>query len=287
MGYVPHLPIPFTRSKLCLRPDPRRVISRAFLPGGVFEDGRHRVQRIVERVLQLPEADVALALAETRQRFASRHVDLEGVLERHFGLVAHHVQSGELSRERQLLIGAYFTHEYSVDAAALSNPSLVRAPHQEGVAPGSLRFVMSLRAIGEGHLSSIQFRSGVVDADGQISLDETSPFARTANHRPPVYEKSMFCQKLLELDAYTETAQRVLQPLGERFSAEELAASSSQVEQQSAHDQGASQAVRTLHWLASSNYESTFHAESQVSERVIFPASPTESHGMELSLIHI
>jgi predicted GH43/DUF377 family glycosyl hydrolase len=278
---VPHIPVPYTRSKLCLLPDPRRVISKAFLPGGDFPDGRHRIERIVERVLELPEASVARALAETLASFGARHLDLQGVLEQHFALVARYVGQRELSRERRLLIGAYFTHEYAIDAAALSNPSMVRAPHQDGVPAGSLRFIMSLRAIGEGHLSSIQLRSGVVDAQGRVELDATSPFVRTATHRPPTYEKSMFCQKLLELDAYTETAQRVLQPLGERFSAEELASAAAQVEQEHAHDQGALQAVRTIHWLASSNYESTFHADSQVSERVIFPASPTESHGME------
>ncbi len=251
------------------------------MPGGEV-DGRPRVQRILDRVLALAEPVVAETLAEAYERFSPRHVDLTSVLDRRFADLAHYVEpAGELSLERRRLIGAYFTHEYSIDAAALSNPSIVRAPYQEGVPAGSLRFIMSLRAIGEGHLSSIQFRAGVIDAEGRIALDETSKYARTAMHRPPTYEKATFRAKLTELDAYTETAARVLDPLPDHFSADLLEASRREVEQASGHDQGVLQATRTIHWLASSNYESTFHAESTVSERVIFPAGPTESQGME------
>lgn len=266
---------------MCLLPDPKRVISKPFMPGGEV-DGRSRVQRILDRVLSLSEATVAETLSEAYARFSSRHVDLTSVLERRFDDVAHYLERpGDLSLERRRLIGAYFTHEYSIDAAALSNPSIVRAPYQEGVAAGSLRFIMSLRAIGEGHLSSIQFRAGVIDAQGRIALEETSKYARTATHRPPIYEKAMFRAKLSELDSYTETAERVLDALPEHFSAEQLETSRHEVELASGHDQGVLQATRTIHWLASSNYESTFHAESTVSERVIFPAGPTESQGME------
>ncbi|HYQ18293.1 MAG TPA: hypothetical protein VEQ58_21105, partial [Polyangiaceae bacterium] len=275
--------IPVTRSELRLLPDARRVISKPFLPGGeLFPDGRSRIQRILGRILALSEPSVTAALAETYERFSSRHVDLTQVLEQHFNLVARYIDgSTELSTERKRLIGAYFTHEYAIDAAALSNPSLVRAPYQDGVAPGSLRFIMSLRGIGEGHLSSIQLRSGVIDADGQIALDETSRFARTATHRPPMYEKETFRAKLMELSSYHGTAQRVIEPLPERFTIERLEAAMRQIERDGSDDQGVSQVLRTIHWLATSNYESTFHGDSQISERVIFPAGPTESQGME------
>jgi len=275
--------VPVTRSEVCLLPDPRRVITKPFIPGGdSFPDGRNRVQRILGRVLGLAESAVAPLLAETTARFSARHVDLPSVLERHFREVARYIEyPNEISPERRQLIGAYFTHEYAIDAAALSNPSIVRAPYQEGVAAGSLRFIISLRAIGEGHLSSIQFRSGVIDAEGKLDLDATSPYARTATHRPPTYEKAIFTAKLREMDAYTETAQRVLEPLPEHFNAEQLETALREVQQAHAHDQGVQQVTRTIHWLASSNYESTFHGDSTVSERVIFPSGPTESQGME------
>jgi predicted GH43/DUF377 family glycosyl hydrolase len=280
---LPTSTIPITRSELRLLPDPRRVITKPFLPGGaLFPDGQNRIQHILHRVLALSEASVATALEETYARFSARHVDLTAVFEQHFAAVVRYIdQPSELSTERRRLIGAYFSHEYAVDAAALTNPSLVRAPYQEGVAPGSLRFIMSLRAIGEGHLSSIQLRSGVIDAEGQITLDETSRFARTAMHRPPMYEKDTFRAKLVEMQSYTETAQRVIEPLPERFTYERLEAAVLEIEQAVSHDQGAPQVMRMIHWLASSNYESTFHGDSQISERVIFPSSPTESQGME------
>lgn len=280
---MPKATIPITRSELRLLPDPRRVLTKPFLPGGEpFPDGRSRIERILGRVLALSEQSVVAELEATYARFSARHVDLLGVWERHFSAVSRYLEpSAPLSTERRRLIGAYFSQEYAVEAASLSNPSLVRAPHQDGVPADSLRFVMSLRAIGEGHLSSIELRSGVIDGEGKIALDRPSPFARTATHRPPTYDKDTFRTKLLELDAYTETAQRVLEPLPDRFSAERLDRALLEIEQTSASDQGAAQVIRTIHWLASSNYESTFHGDSQISERVIFPAGPTESQGME------
>lgn len=283
MGTLPQSAVPVTRSDVRLLPDPRRVITKPFIPGGdVYPDGRTRVQRILGRILAMADDAAAEMLADTYARFSSRHVDLTAVLEDHFNHVARFIDDPKaLSVERRRLIGAYFTHEYSMDAAALSNPSMVQAPYQEGVAPGSLRFIMSLRAIGEGHLSSIQFRSGVIDEQGQVALDATSKFARTAMHRPPTYDKATFRSKLSELGAFTETAQHVLEPLPDQFTFERLSDRMREIEQSSSHDQGAVQALRTIHWLASSNYESTFHGDSQVSERVIFPSGPTESQGME------
>ena len=280
---MPKAPVPVTRSQVCLLPDPKRVISKPFMSSGdVYPDGRNRAQHIMGRVLSLPEATVATMLTDTYERFSSRHIDLTSVLEQRFVAVSHYIEHpAELSLERRRLIGAYFTHEYSIDAAALSNPSMVRAPSQDGIASGSLRFIMSLRSIGEGHISSIQFRSGVIDAQGQIALDEVSKYARTAMHRPPTYEKATFRAKLTELDSYDETAERVLESLPEHFNADRLEASRLEVERACAHDQVAQRVTRTIHWLASSNYESTFHAESTASERVIFPAGPTESQGME------
>lgn len=266
-----------------LLPDPKRVISRPFLPGGEsFPDGRTRVERILARVLALPEVTVREQLGQTIEAFASRHWDFTTVLEQAYSRVQRHLPDPEsLSVERRRLIGAYFTQEYAIDAAALSNPSLVRAPNQDGAEDGALRVIMSLRSIGEGHLSSIQLRSGVIRADGQLHLDETTGHARTATHRPPMYEKLLFRLKLTELDSYADTAERVLDRLPEYFRTEQLHAAIQEVEQSTAHDQGAAQVIRTIHWLASSNYECTFHADSSVSERVIFPSSPTESQGME------
>jgi predicted GH43/DUF377 family glycosyl hydrolase len=259
------------------------VLAKPFLPGGEpFPDGRSRVERILARVLELSEEATREALADIELRFATRHVDFASVLERGFSSVARLVPNGyDLSEERRRLIGAYFTQEFAVDAAALTNPSLVQAPHQEGVAPGAVRFILSLRSIGEGHLSSIQFRSGSVNERGEPTLDTPSQYLRTATHRPPIYEKQTFQAKLSELSAYTQTARQVFESLPDRFSLVQLETCIQEIEASASGDQGALQAVRTIHWLASSNYESTFHGDSQLSERIMFPAGPTESQGME------
>lgn len=271
------------RTELRLRPDARRVISKPFLPGGaLFPDGRSRIERIIGRVLELPEETVEATLAGVYERFASRHLDFTAVLERQFRAIAAHLPAPHaLSESRRQLLGAYFTHEYAIDAAALTNPALVQAPHQDGMASSSLRVLMSLRAIGEGHVSSIQFRVGVADALGRIELDPPSRFARTALHRHPTYDKATFRAKLSEMGVSGEPADHVLSSLSERFELESLEGRIFELERVHPADAELLHVLRTIHWLASSNYESTFHGGSQPSERIIFPASPTESHGME------
>ena len=222
--------VPLTRTGVKFLPDARRVITRPFIPGDdVSAAGRSRMRGILRRILDLPDALVVSTLAVTRERFSARHADLETVLERSFAAVAHHVDDpGALSLERRQLIGAYFTSEFSIEAAALTNPSLVPAPEQGGVAAGACRFVLSLRGIGEGHVSSIQFRAGVIDAEGQITLEQPGVRLRTAARTVPLFDPPDFAAK-----------------------------------------------------LASSNYRVSFDPASTLSERILFPAGPTESHGME------
>ena len=169
--------IPITRTQVRMRPDPRRVVIRPFLPAPASPpDGRARARQVIERILALSEADMASTLAATRDQFSDRHPDLDGALERNYEAVAGLIEDpGRLDREQRLLIGAYFTHEYSIEAAALSNPSIVPAPDQSGLAAGELRFIVSLRAIGEGHLSSIEFRSGIIDSKGNVQRRRAEP----------------------------------------------------------------------------------------------------------------
>lgn len=276
-------PIPITRRRVRFLPDPHRVITKPFLPGEqVFPDGQSRAELIINRILAMPESEVGSTLAATLQQFADRHIGLSSVLERHFALVADHIDSpNDLSAERRLLIGAYFTHEYSIEAAALGNPSIVPAPDQSGLNPGEQRFVMSLRAIGEGHISSIEFRSGVIGADGKITMDKPSRYAITGSRRSPVYDKHVFSTKLSELGAFNDITRMCLDPLPPHFTFEQLEAAILDLDQQGMDRAIAFQTTKIIHWLASSNYHSAFPAESEISERVIFPVGPTESHGME------
>lgn len=278
------LPVPVTKTSARFLPDPTRVITKPFAPGPEHSaDGRSRVERILGRILALSESEVTRTLSTTQARFAARHVNLRSVFEANFAAIAagYVARAGELSAERRLLIGAYFTHEYSIESAALTNPSIVPAPNQEGLAPGEQRFVLSLRAIGEGHISSIEFRSGIIDGGGRIEMEAPSRHASTARHRAPVYEKHIFHTKLRELDAYNEIAAGVLGALPDRFTLDQLETVIREVDEQYGHGRDAARATRTIHWLASSNYESSFAPDSRLAERVLFPAGPTESQGME------
>jgi hypothetical protein len=162
------------RSDIRLLPDSRRIITKPFVPGEFTPAaGGVAAGAVLRRIMALPEEDVTATLAATRLRYGDRHPDLDSVLEQSYrGAASDLVGAVHISLERRLLVGAYFVHEYSFEAAALTNPSIVPAPDQSTLEPGSMRFVMSLRAIGEGHRSSIEFRTGAIDAHGAIALDE-------------------------------------------------------------------------------------------------------------------
>ncbi len=276
-------PIPIARQRVRFLPDSQRVIAKTYLPGEqVFPDGQSRAELIIKRILAMPESEVASTLAVTLQWFADRHIGLNGILDRNFAVVADHIEDpNALSSERRLLIGAYFTHEYSIEAAALGNPSIVPAPDQSGLNPGEQRFILSLRAIGEGHISSIEYRSGVIDVGGKIMMDKPSRYAMTGSRRSPLYDKHVFSTKLEELEAFNDITRICLDPLPSHFTFEQLEEAILDLDRQGVDRAIAFQTIKIIHWLASSNYESTFPAESEISERVVFPAGPTESHGME------
>lgn len=264
-------------------PDSARAITKSFVPGGgESEDGTTRLDRILGRILALTEAEVRAALEQTLLRFECRHRNFRDILEAAFLAVVHSIASPEaLSVERRLLIGAYFTHEYSIEAAALSNPSAVLALDQTGLPPGSARLVLSLRAIGEGHISSIEFRTATVDANGRVAIDEPGAHPKTARPRSPIYVKDIFREKLKDLHVLSDVAVEVLASLSDEFSMAELNAEIEKAHRGENPDADLSRVTRTLHWLAASNYESSFSPDTQLSERVLFPSGPTESSGME------
>ncbi len=261
-----------------LRPDSRRVIVRPFLPDEQIlpDDG------LLARILALPESDVAGILNAARAKFEDRHVNLEAVLDSHFRYVTRNTAGcAELSKERQLLIGAYYTQEFSIETAALTNPSMVAHPDQTGLDPGAYRFIMSLRSIGEGHLSSIEFRSAIIDATGAITVDPPSRYAVTGTHCPSVFDKASFREKLVEMNAFDSTTGLVTALLADSFELHELDAAIATVEGKRAPCRLTEMATKAMHWLATSNYRVTFEPESKLSERVIFPWSSIESHGLE------
>jgi predicted GH43/DUF377 family glycosyl hydrolase len=271
------------RTSHLLRPDPGRVIAKLYLPGEeIASEAGTRAGLLMARILALPDAEVSGMLAQTLALFSTRHREFEQVLERNFEEVAHLAGGGPLSRERRLLIGAYFTHEYSVEGAALFNPSIMPAPDDAGLGPGQRRFVMSLRAVGEGHISSIEFRTGVIDEASTITFDPLGPRLVTGERMPPAYyDRAQFRTKLVELGAGNELAWGVLEPLADRFTAAELEHSLGLLERTGPQHAISFQTARTIRALAASNYVATFPEDSVLSERLIFPGGPHEAHGME------
>ena len=273
-----------TRTRHRFLPDPKRVITRPFIPGEEgFVYGQSRVGLVLERILAIPEEQVQALLDEVRGAFSPRHHDLTKVLDDHFQLVSRHLENGDrISSARRLLIGAYFTHEYAIEGAALFNPSLVPAPDQSDLPRGALRFVMSLRAVGEGHISSVEFRSGVIGPRGKIVFDARSPFVSTGHRTPnPSYKKEVFGRKLKELGLDNGLSRAVLGALADRFSFTELTEACASSKSHEIRERIRRETIESIHWLATSNYEVEFPPDSAVSERVIFPSSPNESRGME------
>jgi predicted GH43/DUF377 family glycosyl hydrolase len=262
-----------------LTPDRSRVLMRPFRPA---TDDISR--RIVARVMALPEAEVVRLLGQVLGEFADRHEHVEGIFRKRFAQVTIYLAPGaQPSPERQMLIGAHFTHEYSPESAALFNPSIVPHPNQAGLPKGALRFILSLRATGEGHISSITFRTGVVSAQHRITLTPPVPFVMEPERVPNVaYVKGLFTHKLEEAGVQNDFCRRVLDQLHEDFTLKELHSvlfASGLTADTS--DATAARAARGILLLAESNYEVNFAPESKVSQRVLFPSAPSQSNGIE------
>jgi predicted GH43/DUF377 family glycosyl hydrolase len=276
--------ISITRTRHRLLPDATRVLAKPYLPGEeILLPAQSRAHLLMRRILAIPETRVAALNAEVLQRFGARHRDFPQLLERQFEAVASHIDGADrISAERRLLIGAYFMHEYSIEAASLFNPSIVRAPDQQGMAAGAVRFVMSLRAVGEGHLSSIEFRTGVLDPDGSFSIDQLGPHVVGGRRSPPrSFHKQHFATKLTELGAINDLSAAVLRRLDAEFTLEELEASLNALEVEGPPAAIWFETAKMIRLLASSNYVTAFPPDTQLSERVIFPAGPNETRGME------
>lgn len=262
-----------------LVPDHSRVLLRPFRPAS---DGISR--RIVARVMALSVEDVDRLLNHVVGEFADRHTRVEGYLQKRFDWAQIYLPEGSHpSSEQQLLIGAHFTHEYSPESAALFNPSIVPHPDQSNLPGGSLRFILSLRATGEGHISSITFRSGVVSSVERVALEPSDPFAIEPERVPDVaYDKALFAHKLEEAGVQNDFCRRVMDQLHPDFTLKQLHAvlrASGLTEETS--DVDAAHAARGILLLAESNYEVTFEPGSRLSQRVLFPSSPNQSNGIE------
>jgi predicted GH43/DUF377 family glycosyl hydrolase len=268
-----------TRTGIALRSNASRVLFRPFKFLGV-----ERPLRILARILELRENDVVSNLNDVLNEFGTRHQRVRNYFLERYASVQDLIPTDRpLSEERKLLIGAYFTHEYSLEAAALFNPSIVPHPDQSNLPEGTMRYVLSLRATGEGHISSITFRSGTVDASGLVTVDAPTRYVTSPEHIPPVsYDKGVFWRKIHELGLADSVAERIFRDLGDHFSVDQLTDEIDYLRHHAQHRNIEFERTsgRILN-LAKSNYEFFYTPDQPLTERVIFPTSPNESNGIE------
>jgi predicted GH43/DUF377 family glycosyl hydrolase len=267
------------RIKTTILGDTSRVITRLHIP-----DGAHRILKIIQRITDLPDETAENLLSQIMLDFSKRHKDIRLVFERHLNEVKDYVpRDAVLSEAKMALIGAYFTMEYSVESAALFNPSIVLHPDQSHLDKGNLRFIMSLRAIGEGHVSSLVFRSGVLDEHNTFIFDPVSDYIERPDVRPnPIYDRHLFQLKLNEMGACNEVTAHLLGQLPEDFSYNELKEQIGALRAKPVFpEERQNGTFEIIYWLANSNYEMNFRHDHRISERVIFPVSKNESRGIE------
>lgn len=266
-----------TTIDLC--PDPSRVLAKPFVPG--LEDvgpTGSRAAPVIDRVLHLTDAEVEGCLDELRERFTSRHRDIEGTWLTHAARVTPLIDTSmTLSLQRRLLLGAYFTHEYSVEGAALANPSIVPFPAPSP--DGTQEFVMSVRCIGEGHRSAIGFRTGSVGSSGSVTIDPPSPFLEYQTGIPGMHSRRVFHSRLDEWGHDIDEVAHLLSLLPPEFDDTHLSAALATLAARSPRP-GPEMTERAME-LSRWSYRVQFADSTDISERLLWPHSPPEYHGME------
>jgi predicted GH43/DUF377 family glycosyl hydrolase len=232
--------------------------------------------------MHMDEATVEAKLNEVFSDFLGRHGRLHDIFAERFEQIRHMLPTDqELSESRRLLLGSYFTNEYSLESTALFNPGIFPAPDQSGLNPGECRVILSLRATGEGHISSITFRSGVLDRDANLRLDPVSRYVQQPRPHPAArYDLATFRRKLQELGVEFEAVGAATRGLPPSFLMNDL---SNQVRRIRSSDEepGVKRAAERAMLLAQANYTVVFPEGLDISEKILFPFSQGELNGIE------
>ncbi len=231
--------------------------------------------------------EVNSTLHATLREFAKRHRSISRIFEKHFDQVKHLLDESakdekKLSLKRKLLIGSYFTMEYSIESTAFFNPSIVEAPDQSDLEEGQKRFIVSFRAIGEGHISSIVFRAGYIDENNDLHFrgaGDRIGQAGIIRHR--VFDKVEFSQLLADMAVTKKTSNLIMDGLGDEFTYEVLSQTVESVLKENTLTLEKETELKEVMWLADSHYEMNFSLDTDISERVIFPVSSAEQKGIE------
>jgi predicted GH43/DUF377 family glycosyl hydrolase len=265
-----------------LAADPSRVITRLFVPGEELPDSTSRGYTVIDRVLSLGDDEVAASLADIDDRFGDRHRNFHATLREHFLVAAHGRHDlGRLTETQRLLIGAYFTMEYAVESAAFFNPSMVIHPDQSGLAPDHVRFVMSARSVGEGHLSSVEFRTGVIGPGPMLCIDPPGTVLIAGTGRSGTYHLDAVRGQLADLGADPDAVQQMLRGLPAQFGDDQLRRALAE-QHPHLHGRHAGQLLtEQINQVVAGEYEMTFPADTAIGERLLWPYSAAERNGIE------
>lgn len=271
------------RKGIKFSPDAKRVIAR-FL----YTDDE-RSKRLIGSVLELSDSEISFALSQTLRDYTLRHRNITRIFEKHFNNLAHLFQQlgidpESITESQKILIGAYFTMEYSVESAAFFNPSIIEHPDQTETGPDEKRVILSFRATGEGHISSIVFRTGILDKRSNLILQPIGNMIEEAEHvRRHIYNKSDFADKLDEMHEGKGIIPPgiILDHLNDAFTYGELRNCIEEARKVHHLISDKELLFNQIIWLASSHYELEFSLDTNISERVIFPVSTNEKNGIE------
>lgn len=275
--------IAVTRKNIKFIPDSSRVIAR------FLYTGEERAINTICAVMKMSKSEESAALSPILRDYSLRHRNISKIFERHFNKVAHLFTTLDLDLEsleisRKILIGSYFTMEYSIESAAFFNPSIFEHPDQSETGPGEQRVIFSFRSTGEGHISSIVFRTGVLDKDNNLTIEPIGTMLEEAEHiRRHIYNKKAFKKQLDEMTDFHGIipANLILDKLNDKFTYEELQKCIEEA-RKSIHLASDKEVLfNQITWLASSHYELDFSLDTNISERVIFPVSANEKNGIE------
>ncbi len=274
--------IRINRKDLRLYPNSKRVITRYYYPGA-----DERAISIIKKVMALSDEDARFTFNQVLINFSQRHRNISKIFKKHFNNAKHNLNQlnlnpDDIPRKKALLIGSYFTMEYSIESAAFFNPSIIEAPDQTALGEGEKRIIISFRATGEGHISSIVFRSGVIDRNNNLILRPPGALVDIPEAvRRHIYNKKDFLNKLSEMNVQKEMISMVIDRLSDQFTYEELQDSINESMKNDDLSALQKKVVKDCDWLANSHYEFTFSLDTAISERVIFPISDKESSGIE------
>lgn len=268
--------IPVKRKDIKVLPDSKRVIARFFF------NGEERAKEILRHINAMSEKEVYEIISPILQEFSKRHRNITKILNKHaeklFTIVSDLQDINELSLFRKLLIGSYFTHEYSIESAAFFNPSIIDDPDQSDLEEGERRLIISFRAVGEGHISSIVFRKALIDKDNNIEVMPAGRYVDEAEIiKNNVYVKNLFFEKADDSQISQDTLDLIDPHLDMKFDYLTLKNAIDSLKEQNSNNSE----LDKLLWLADSYHEILFSLDTDISDRIIYPISEFERKGIE------